>query len=78
MSESNGKWQVAFWVITFLVVGSFAWTTSCYLTNQYRIESNMNRLEILRDLANDTMHRIDKRLSRIEFKLGIEDSDYQK
>ena len=73
MSESNGKWQVGFWVITILVIGSFTWTTTCFLTNQGKIENNIVKLEVLKDIANDTMHKIDRRLSRIEFKLGIEE-----
>ena len=71
MSEGNGKWQVGFWVITVLVVGSFAWTSFSAWNNQQKIEKNTERYIILKEVANDCLHKIDLRLSRIEDKLGI-------
>lgn len=81
-SNGSEKWQIGFWVITVLVVGSFTWTTACYLTNQCRIEKNaderakqvailLDKYESLKQTANDCLHKIDLRLARIEDKLGI-------
>jgi hypothetical protein len=71
MSESNGKWQIGFWVLTVLVVGSFSWTSLCAYNNQRKIESLFNMHWELKEVANDALHRIDLRLSRIEDKLYI-------
>ena len=71
MNNGNGKWQVGFWVITFLVVGAFTWSTICYLNNERRIFQNTERLYNLKEVANDCLHKIDLRLSRIEDKLDI-------
>lgn len=72
MADGNGKWQIGFWVIAVLVVGSFTWTTQCYLCNQGRIETTLVRLADLKDVANDSLHKIDLRLLRIESKLAID------
>lgn len=71
MGDGNGKWQLAFFIITVLVIGSFTWSTLCYLNNQRRIEGNTERYFLLKEVANDCLHKIDLRLSRIEDKLGI-------
>jgi len=71
MSENGGKWQVGFWVITALVIGSFSWTTFCAFNNQRRIEILADRYIGLREISNDCLHKIDLRLSRIEQKLDI-------
>ena len=70
MSE-NGKWQIGFWVITCLVIGSFGWTTFCSWNNQQKIEKLFDRQWELKDVANDALHKIDLRLTRIEYKLLI-------
>lgn len=71
MAESNGKWQIGFWVITALVIGSFGWTTFNAFNNQRKIENLENRHYELKEVANDCLHKIDLRLSRIEHKLGV-------
>lgn len=69
---NDNKWQIGFWIITVLVVGSFSWTTFCAFDNQRKIEDLMAKHYELKDVANDGLHKIDLRLSRIEDKLGIE------
>jgi hypothetical protein len=64
----NGKWSVAFWLMTGLTIFSFAWTTFCYFNNSDKI----------RDLAltaNHSLTSIDLRLSKIEWKLGVTNVD---
>lgn len=61
----NGKWQIAFWLTTVLLVGSFTWTTMCAYSADIKIEK-------LHDKYIDTMHSIDLRLSRIEYRLGVD------
>lgn len=73
----NGKWQIGFWVITVLVIGSFTWTTICYLQNQGRIERTMEKVIVLKDIANECLHKIDRRLDRIEAKLGVETKEFK-
>ena len=68
-SNGNGKWSVAFWVVTVLTVASFGWTTFCYFNNGDRIRdlaqvANHNLTSI-----NENMSAINVRLSRIEWKL---------
>lgn len=72
MSDSSDKWQIAFWVIAYLVIGSFSWTTFCAYRNQNHIESLSDRFMALKEVSNDCLHKIDLRLSRIESKLNIE------
>lgn len=72
MSDSNGKWQIGFWVIAVLVVGAFTWTTTCYMNNRYGIEKLEDRFIALKEVSNDCLHQIDKRLSRIEERLAIQ------
>jgi hypothetical protein len=78
----NGKWQVGFWIITALTIGLYGWTTVCHLYNRSKIEQDyqLNRqdfkdvnkqVENLSKVANDCLHKIDLRLSRIEYKLKI-------
>lgn len=69
--NDESRWQVGFWVLTVLVAGSFAWTTFCAFNNQRRIESLFDRQWELKEVANDMMHKIDLRLSKIEIKLDI-------
>ena len=71
MVESNGKWQVGFWVITALVMGSFSWTTFNAFNNQSKISVLETKHYELKEVANDCLHKIDLRLSRIEDKLGV-------
>ena len=61
----NGKWQIAFFLLTAFTVASFTWTTWCYFRND-------NKIENLTQVANHSLSSIDKRLSRIEWKMGVE------
>jgi hypothetical protein len=76
MSETNGRWSVAFWVLTFITatmaVGSFTWTSWCFFKNGDRIESltqvaNHNSTTIM-----NTLMSVDKRLYRLELNHGID------
>lgn len=69
--NGNDKWQIGFWVLTVLVVSSFTWATACAWMNQTKIENNRIRYDNLKEVANDALHKIDLRLSRIEDKLDI-------
>jgi len=71
MSESNGKYQIAFWAMSVLIIGAFSWSTWCFFLNQGSIMRNTERYYALKEIANDTLHAIDLRLSRIENKLDI-------
>lgn len=71
----NGKWSVAFWLMTGLTIFSFAWTTFCYFNNSDKIRdlalvANHNLTGI-----NASMSNIDLRLSKIEWKLDINKTD---
>jgi len=68
---NDSKWQIGFWVISALVIGSFTWTTFCAFNNQRRIEDLTTKHYDLKEVANDCLHKIDLRLSRIENKLGV-------
>ena len=70
-SNGNGsaKWQIAFWLLTVLTIASFSWTTFCAWDNRCQIQRNMERYITLKDVANDALHSIDLRLSRIEDKI---------
>jgi len=65
MGSGNGKWAIAFWVLTVLTVGSFTWTTWCYFRND-------DKIDCLTQVANHSLTSIDKRLYRIEIACGIE------
>jgi len=64
--EGDGKWQIAFWVIAVLVVGSFSWTTLC----AFNVDVKITKIKDEYILA---LHNIDKRLSRIEYSVGVKD-----
>ena len=72
---ADSKWQIGFWVITVLVIGSFTWTTTCYLSNRSDIQKGSDRYYALKEVSNDVLHKIDSRLNRIEDKLGIENRE---
>jgi hypothetical protein len=61
----NGKWQVAFFLLTVFTVASFSWSTWCFFRNDSKIEN-------LAQVANHSLTNIDKRLCKIEWKLGVE------
>ena len=71
MVNGNGKWQVGFWVMTVLVIGSFTWTSISAMFIFKKVECNTDRYFSLKETANDCLHKIDLRLSRIEDKLKI-------
>ena len=68
-TNGNGKWSIAFWVVTVLTVASFGWTTFCFF-------HNTNKINDLAVVANHSLtsistaiNNIDLRLSKIEWKL---------
>ena len=62
MAENNKfVMRTIFWT---LILASFAWTTTCF----FMVQNDMKQLT---KTANDGIHNIDLRLSRIEQKLGI-------
>ena len=68
----DSMWQIGFWVITVLVVGSFSWSTFCAFKNESRIEKLNEKFMNLKEVSNDCLHKIDLRLSKIEIKLGCD------
>lgn len=71
MANENGKWSIAFWIMTVLVIGSFTWTSISAMYLLKKTESNTERYFTLKEVANDCLHAIDLRLSRIEDKLRL-------
>ena len=72
MAENgNGKWQLAFWIVTVIFfVSSGALTTSVIANDRLRALED-RRIEIKIESAKDCKHSIDTRLARIEERLGI-------
>jgi hypothetical protein len=66
---SDGKWSVAFWLMTGLTIFSFAWTTFCYFNNGDKIIDLSKVANHSLTSINDSIAKIDIRLSRIEWKL---------
>ena len=65
----NGKWSVAFWIMSALAVASFGWTTFCYFNNGDKIMDLSKVANHSLTSINDSIAKIDIRLSRIEWKL---------
>jgi formiminotetrahydrofolate cyclodeaminase len=65
----NGKWSVAFWVVTVLTVASFGWTTFCFFHNSNKITDLAQTANHSLTAINENMSAINVRLSKIEWKL---------
>jgi hypothetical protein len=68
---SNGKWEIAFWVLTAVAISSFGWSTMCYRDNRLKIEGLNGKYDKLKEVSNDALHLINMHLQRIEIHLGI-------
>ena len=66
MAEGNGKWQLAFWIVT-VICGVWMLT----LTNGVIANDRLNNLDHkdLREILYSKLTSIDNRLVRIETKL---------
>lgn len=73
--QTNGKWQLAFWVIAIIAGTWLVALTQGVVNNYYRGEDKraaiLEKIERLTTIANDTLHVIDLRLTRIEERLDI-------
>lgn len=74
--EGNGKWQIAFWVITSICGIWLLTLTSNVVANDRIREAGDRRIE---DRINDKIdcfttivQSIDRRLTKIEAKLGVQ------
>jgi hypothetical protein len=65
----NGKWSIAFWVVTVMTVASFGWTTFCFFNNGDKIMDLSRTANHSLTAISESMTKIDIRLSRIEWKL---------
>jgi hypothetical protein len=65
----NGKWSVAFWLMTSLTIFSFGWTTFCYFNNGDKIMDLSQTANHSLTAISESMSKIEIRLSRIEWKL---------
>ena len=71
MHDSNGKWSIAFWIMTVLGIASFGWTTFCYFNNGDKINDLAKTANHSLTSINESITNIDLRLSKIEWKLDI-------
>ena len=67
--NGNGKWSIAFWVVTVMTVASFGWTTFCFFHNQNKINDLAQTANHSLTSISANMNDINIRLSRIEWKL---------
>lgn len=81
MAETNGKWSLAFWVVTVICgLGLLTLTTNVIANDRVRqledqrIESNMERLM---EFSNNRLVRIMGDLREIKAKMGIKTVDYR-
>jgi hypothetical protein len=65
----NGKWSIAFWVVTVMTVASFGWTTFCFFHNGNRIMDLSQTANHSLTSISESVNAINVRLSRIEWKL---------
>ena len=70
-SNGNGRYSIAFWVVSVLTTASFAWTTFCYFNNGDKINDLAQTANHSLTSINNSMANIDLRLSKIEWKLEI-------
>ncbi len=69
MTQDNGRWTIAFWIMSVLAVASFGWTTFCYFNNGDKINDLAQVANHSLTSINQSMANIDLRLSKIEWKL---------
>jgi hypothetical protein len=67
--SNNGKWSVAFWIMSVLSIASFGWTTFCYFNNGDKIMDLSKTANHSLTSISESMTAINIRLSRIEWKL---------
>jgi len=65
---SNGKWQLAFWIMATICVGGMLTLTKYVIANEVR---NITDHKEVRECIYEKLINIDSRLTRIETKLEI-------
>lgn len=72
MSE-NGKWSLAFWIVTGFIVAVFALMVPCIINNDRIRASEDQRVEEKMEKEYKTqteyIHQVDNRLARLEAKI---------
>lgn len=81
MAEQNGRWQLAFWVVTVICgIGLLTLTTNVVANDRLRQEED-NRIETqmahLIEVNNNRYVRIMGDLREIKSKMGIKTVDYR-
>jgi hypothetical protein len=73
--ENNGGYRIAFWVVTVICSVWLVALTTNVINTYNRLEdrnsSTLARVNELHETANESLHCIDMRLTRIEEKLGV-------
>lgn len=79
MGENNNSYKVAFWLMTVVCGVWLVSLTTCVISTYNRLEDKnivvLARINDLHQVSNDCLHKIDLRLSRIEYKMGVDTED---